>query len=72
MIPPIYLQLVVLKWLESFSNPDRQTGRQTGHIIATSRVPQAGHNKKLEPDENKCLGEGTPIQTPLTPEAVNQ
>jgi hypothetical protein len=57
MTPPMYLHLVVLKAFESFSNPDRQTG----HIIVTSRVSQAGQNKRLEPEEKKCLEEGTPI-----------
>jgi hypothetical protein len=64
MTLPVYLHLVVLKGLESFSSPDRQTDRQTGYIIATSRVSQAGQNKRLEPDENECLGEGTPLQNP--------
>jgi len=64
----VSLHLVVLKGLVSFSNPDRQTG----HIIATSRVSQAGQCKRVEPDEKKYLLEGTPIQTAPTPEAVHQ
>ena len=42
-----YLHLVMLKGLLSFSNPDRWTG----HIIAVSRVCQAGQDKRIEPDE---------------------